>query len=144
MKLTPTRSYQQKKEAVTRDWHVIDMKDKVLGRTAAQIAILLMGKQKPTFTNNVDGGDYVVVINAKQVAVTGNKRVGKIYFRHSQFPGGLKTETFEHKLARHPVQLIEEAVWGMLPKNKLRDPRMKRLKVFPDGEHTYTQHIATK
>lgn len=141
---TPTKSFQQKKEAVQRAWHVVDMKDRVLGRTAAEIATLLMGKQKPTFTSHVDGGDYVIVINAKQVAVTGNKRTDKIYYTHSMHPGGLKTESFEHKLNRRPEQIIERAVKGMLPKNKLRDPRMKRLKVFSGAEHPYTKQIAVE
>lgn len=140
MKAT-TKSYQQKKEDVQRDWHVVDVNNQVLGRIATKIARLLVGKHKPTYTPHVDGGDYVVVINATQVDVTGNKRTEKNYYTHSQFPGGLKTEKFDKKMARMPKQIIENAVWGMLPKNKLRDVRMKRLKVFPGAEHTFINEL---
>lgn len=138
---TTTNSYQQKKEAVTREWHVVDVKGKVLGRIATEIAVLLIGKHKPTYTSHVDGGDYVVVINATEVAVTGKKRTDKIYHTHSQFPGGLKAESFDKKIVRQPKQIIENAVWGMIPKNKLRDIRMKRLKVFAGAEHTYINEL---
>lgn len=138
------QSYQQKKEAVKRSWHVIDVKGQVLGKSATKIAELLIGKHKPTYTPHVDGGDYVVVINASEVVVTGNKRTDKIYYTHSQFPGGLKAEAFDKKLERRPTQIIENAVWGMIPTNKLRAPRMKRLKVFKGAEHTYTNEVAAK
>jgi large subunit ribosomal protein L13 len=134
-------SFQQKKEEVKRSWHLIDVKGQVLGKSATKIAELLIGKHKPTYTPHVDGGDYVVVINASQVEVTGKKRTDKIYYRHSQYPGGLKAESFDKKLARQPKQIIENAVWGMLPTNKLRDPRMKRLKVFADANHPYTNEV---
>jgi large subunit ribosomal protein L13 len=136
-------TFQQKKETVKRDWHLVDLNEKVLGRTATEIAKLLIGKHKPTYTSHVDVGDYVVVVNATKVVVTGNKRVGKIYTHHSQYPSGLKQENFEHLIKRNPKKLIEEAVWGMLPKNKLRDPRMKRLKVFANEDHIYSQKFTT-
>lgn len=136
------QSFQQKKEAVKRNWHVVDVKGQILGKTATEIATLLIGKHKPTYTPHVDGGDYVVVINASEVAVSGKKRTDKIYYSHSQFPGGLKAESFDKKLARQPKQIIEKAVWGMIPTNKLRAPRMKRLKVFTGAEHTYTNEVA--
>ncbi|MEO8581302.1 MAG: 50S ribosomal protein L13 [Patescibacteria group bacterium] len=136
------QSFQQKKEAVNRYWHVIDVKGQILGKSATQIATLLIGKHKPTYTPHVDGGDYVVVINASLVAVSGKKRSDKVYYTHSQYPGGLKAETFDKKLARQPKQIIENAVWGMLPTNKLRDLRMKRLKVFKDAEHPYTNEVS--
>lgn len=142
--MTKGQSFQQKKEAVKRNWHLIDVKGQILGKSATQIATLLIGKHKPTYTSHVDGGDYVVVINAAEVAVTGKKRTDKIYYTHSQFPGGLKAESFDKKLARQPKQIIENAVWGMVPGNKLRDPRMKRLKVFAGAEHPYTNELAKK
>lgn len=141
MKKTVSKSFQEKKEQVQRKWHLIDMQGKVLGRTATQIATLLAGKHKPTYTAHVDGGDYVVVINAKEVVVTGNKRLGKTYYTHSQFPGGLKEEKFEKLIERRPQSVIETAVRGMLPKNKLRDPRMSRLKVFAGTQHPYQSHL---
>lgn len=132
------KTYQIKKEEVKRDWHLIDVSDKVLGRVATDIAKLLQGKHKPTYTPHIDGGDYVVVINAKKVAVSGNKRSDKMYYRHSLYPGGLREESFEKLLERDARKIIEKAVWGMIPKNKLRDPRMGRLKVFVDDQHNYT------
>ena len=139
--LKPTKTFQLKKEAVKRDWHIVDMKGKLLGRTATEIAQLLIGKHKVEYTPHVDAGDYVVVINAKQVEVTGNKTTGKVYYRHSQYPGGFRQETFDKLLERKPTDIIEKAVYGMLPKNKLRDRRMKRLRVFAGGEHIYGNKI---
>lgn len=139
--MSKVKSFQQKKETVKRKWHVVDVKGKVLGRVATEIAAILMGKHKPTYTTHVDTGDYVVVINAKDVAVTGKKESDKIYYRHSQFPGGFKQETFDKLMARDPKQVIEKAVYGMVSKNKLRPPRMKRLKVFPGSEHTFQTNV---
>ena len=142
MKKITGNSFQQKKEAVKRAWHVVDVKGKILGKTATEIATLLIGKHKPTYTPHVDGGDYVVVINAVDVEVKGKKRSDKVYYSHSLYPGGLKAETFDKKLARQPKQIIEKAVWGMLTTNNLRDPRMKRLKVFKDAVHPYTNEVS--
>lgn len=132
------KTFQLKKEAVSRKWHLVDMNGKILGRSATEIARLLMGKHKVDYTPHVDSGDYVVVINAKEVAVTGKKAEQKTYYRHSQFPGGLKAEVFTDLLERRPTVVIEKAVYGMLPKNKLNALRMKRLKVFAGSEHPYT------
>ncbi len=140
--MKPTgNTFQQKKESVQRNWHLVDVKGQVLGRTASKIAELLIGKHKPSYTPHVDAGDYVVVINAGEVFVTGKKRSDKVYYRHSMYPGGLKAETFEKKLARQPKQIIETAVKGMLPKNKLQDPRMRRLKIFVGSEHQYQNEL---
>jgi large subunit ribosomal protein L13 len=139
--MSKAKSFQQKKETVKRNWHVVDVKGKVLGRVATEIATLLMGKHKPTFTTHVDTGDYVVVINASEVIVTGNKESDKVYYSHSLYPGGFKQETFDKLLARDPKQVIERAIYGMLPKNKLRPPRMKRLKIFAGSEHTFQANV---
>ena len=139
-----TKTYQLKKEAVTRNWHMVDLSGKVLGHTASEIAFLLIGKHKVDYTPHVDGGDYVVVINAKDVVVTGNKTTQKMYYRHSQYPGGFKAESFEKLMQRKPTEIIEKAVYGMLPKNKLRDSRMKRLKIFTGAEHTFQDKLKAK
>jgi len=135
------KTYQIKPQEVTRNWQVIDLKNKVLGRTATEIAQLLIGKHKLAFTPHVDCGDYVIVLNAKAVEVTGNKLTDKVYYRHSQYPGGFKQETFDKLMDRNPVKVIEKAVFGMLPKNKLRTARMKRLKVFVGSVHPYQKHV---
>lgn len=134
-------SYMQRPQGLTRAWHVVDVSGRVLGDVAAEIAQLLIGKNKPTFTPHVDGGDYVVVINASQVAVTGRKNTDKMYYRHSGFPGGIRQESFDTLLNRDPRKVIEHAVKGMLPKNKQQTPRLRRLKVFATAEHTYADKI---
>jgi large subunit ribosomal protein L13 len=131
----------QKKEAVKREWHLIDLNQQTLGRVAIGIAKLLMGKDKPTYTPHVDGGDYVVVVNAKQVVVTGNKQTGKIYRHHTGFPGGFREFRYEEVMAKDPREIIMHAVKGMLPKNKLRDLRLKRLKVYVGDKHPYEKHL---
>jgi large subunit ribosomal protein L13 len=122
---------------IKRVWHLIDLKEKTLGRTATDIAKLLMGKAKPEFVRNLDCGDYVVIINAKDVAVSGKKEEQKYYARHSQYPGGFKSETVKELRARKPEDIIIHAVKGMLPQNRLRDRMLKRLFVFAGAEHTY-------
>lgn len=131
-----TRSTTQSE--IVRKWQVIDVKDQVLGRVATQIAHVLMGKSKAYFVRNLDCGDYVVVTNAKLVKVTGKKEKEKIYYRHSGYPSGLKGISFEQQLVKDPKKIIESAVSGMLPQNKLRATMLKRLFVFPSEEHTYT------
>lgn len=126
-----------KQKDISRAWHLVDMKDKVLGRTATQIAGLLMGKGKPYYVPNLDCGDYVVVINAKSVVVTGKKSEQKTYEHYSGYPGGRKLKTFRELINEKPDRIIVEAVSGMLPKNKLRDLWMKKLFVFPAGDHKY-------
>jgi large subunit ribosomal protein L13 len=138
------KTYQMKKEEVERNWHLIDVSGKVLGRISTKIATLLQGKHKPSYTAHVDGGDYVVVINAKKVVVTGSKKSDKMYYRHSQYPGGLKTESFDKLSERDARKIIENAVWGMLPKNKLRDPRMSRLKVYVGEAHAFHDKFQPK
>lgn len=131
------KTYSVKKKDIKRQWHLVDLKGKILGRVATQIAILLQGKNKVYYTPHLDCGDYVVAINTEKVKTTGKKTKEKIYYRHSGYPGGLKAVTFEQQMAKDPRKIIQWAVKNMLPKNKLRDKRMKRLKVFVAGEHKY-------
>lgn len=122
---------------VRRSWHLIDLKDKTLGRISTEIAQLLMGKSKPYFVRNLDCGDFVVTINAQSVKVTGRKELLKKYFRYSGYPGGLSIETLENLRKRKPEEIIYHAVKGMLPQNKLRDKMLGRLFVFKGQEHSY-------
>lgn len=131
------KTYSQKPSEVNRRWILIDAKDANLGRLSTEIAKYLIGKYKPTYTPHIDGGDYVVVINAKDVPVTGNKELVKRYYRHSGFPGGIKDARLEEVREKFPERIIEAAVKGMLPKNKLAPERMKRLKIFTDAEHAH-------
>ena len=137
------KTFALKKENVDRQWFVIDASDKILGRIATKIADRIRGKDKPTFTPHTDGGDYVVVINAEKIKVTGEKFNDKKYYTHSLYPGGLKTKTFREMNEKHPERIIEEAVKGMLPKNKLGKSMIKKLKVFsgPDHDHESQQPI---
>ncbi|NWF75489.1 MAG: 50S ribosomal protein L13 [Nitrospirae bacterium] len=127
-----------KKGDIERKWYVIDAKDAVLGRLAVKIATFLRGKNKPIFTPNVDTGDFIIVINADKVKLTGNKLDQKIYYRHSGYPGGLKSETARELLSRHPEKLITDAVWGMLPKGRLGRDLLKKLKVYRGSEHPHS------
>ena len=138
------RTYSQKPSEITRRWILIDAADAPLGRVSTQIAKYLIGKYKPTYTPHMDGGDYVVVINAANAVVTGDKETGKIYYRHSGFPGGIKDATVAEVRAKHPERLISAAVKGMLPKNKLAAERMKRLKIFVGTEHAHTAQTPEK
>jgi len=122
---------------IRRVWHLIDVKDKTLGRVASEIAQLLMGKSKPYFVRNLDCGDYVVVINAKNVKTTGKKEEQKKYYRHSGYPGGFKVESLKELRVRKPEEIITHAVKGMLPDNRLQDRMMARLFVFEGEEHKY-------
>lgn len=131
------KTYSQKTAEIKREWWLIDASSMPLGKLAVVIADKLMGKSKVTYTPHIDNGDYVVVINAKNVAVTGNKMVDKKYYRHSGYPGGLKELKLEEVLEKDPSRVISEAVKGMLPKNKLAAERLKRLRVFADAEHTH-------
>ena len=127
---------------IVRKWHLLDAKGKVLGRLGVEIAHLLMGKGKAYFVRNLDCGDYVVVVNAKDVAVTGKKMTDKMYYRHSGYPSGLKGESLKDALQKNPREVITHAVRGMLPQNKLRASMLKRLHVFPGEEHTYADKLA--
>ncbi len=135
------KTYSAKPSDITRQWYVLDAQEAPLGRVSTVAASLLIGKGKPTVTAHVDGGDFVVIINAGQLVVTGNKLKDKMYYRHSHYPGGLKEKTLEDKLAQDPTSVIIKAIRGMLPVNKLRDGRLKRLKVYAGNEH---QHEAQK
>ena len=137
------KTYSLKKEEVQRNWFVVDATDKVLGRVATKIADKIRGKDKPTFTPHTDGGDYVIVINAEKIKVTGSKFNNKVYYRHSLYPGGLKSQTFKELNEKKPERVIEEAVKGMLPKNKLGKSIIKKLKVFqgPNHDHESQQPI---
>ena len=138
------KTYSLKKEDVNRDWFVIDVADMVLGRVATKIADRIRGKDKPTFTPHTDGGDYVVVINAEKVKVTGSKFENKKYYSHSLYPGGLKTKTFKELNEKNPEKIIEEAVKGMLPKNKLGKSIIKKLKVFSGPKHDHESQQPTE
>lgn len=131
------KTYSQKASEVKREWYLIDASTMPLGKLAVIIADKLMGKSKVTYTPHIDNGDYVVVINAKDIVVTGDKMVKKKYYRHSQFPGGLTELKLEEVLEKDPARVVREAVKGMLPKNKLAADRMKRLRVFAESEHTH-------
>ncbi|HLK95559.1 MAG TPA: 50S ribosomal protein L13 [Nocardioidaceae bacterium] len=131
------RTYSPKPGDVQRQWHVIDATDVVLGRLAVQVATLLRGKHKPTYAPHVDSGDFVVVVNAGKVALTGDKRRTKLAYRHSGYPGGLSSITVGELLDNDPRKAVEKAVWGMLPKNKLSRQLLKKLKVYAGPEHPH-------
>jgi large subunit ribosomal protein L13 len=131
------KTYSAKPSDVTRKWYVIDAAAAPLGRVATQVATLLTGKGKPMFTKHIDCGDYVIVINAADIKVTGAKMDTKIYYRHSGFPGGLTETTMRDKLAKDPTSVVFQAIRGMLPVNRLRDARLDRLKIYAGSEHNH-------
>lgn len=131
------KTYSTKPSDIEREWHVIDASDKILGRMATQIAGLLMGKHKPIFSRNMDVGDYVVVINADKVRFTGNKARQKLYYRHSGYPGGLRSATLEQMMQSNSTRVIEHAVKGMLPHNRLGNSIIKKLKVYTGDIHPH-------
>lgn len=131
------KTYYAKPNEVAREWLLIDAQDQVLGRVASKAAHILRGKHKPTYTPHVDTGDFVVIINADKIRVTGKKLTDKEYYRHSGYPGGLKCETFEEAMEKHPERVIEHAVKGMLPKNTLGRQMGKKLKVYAGPEHPH-------
>ncbi|GGL31714.1 50S ribosomal protein L13 [Phycicoccus endophyticus] len=131
------RTYTPKPGEITRAWHVIDATDVVLGRLATQVATLLRGKHKPTFAPHVDTGDFVIVINADKVALTGAKAEQKRAYRHSGFPGGLSSQSYTDLLAKHPEKAVEKAVRGMLPKTSLGRQQLTKLKVYAGAEHPH-------
>jgi large subunit ribosomal protein L13 len=133
-----------KAEQIKRNWHLRDAKGKILGRFSSEIATLLMGKQKAYFVRNLDCGDYVVVVNAKEIAVTGKKEIDKYYARHSGYPGGFKSETLKEMRDRDPEEIIRHAVFGMIPHNKIGAKLMKRLYVFEGEEHEYHDKFKVK
>ena len=131
------KTYSAKPESVKRDWYVVDASGKTLGRLATELANRLRGKHKPEYTPHVDTGDYIVVINADKVAVTGNKANDKMYYRHTGYPGGLKEANFATLQAEKPEMIIEKAVKGMLPKGPLGRAMFRKLKVYAGNEHTH-------
>ena len=137
------KTFSLKNREVTRNWVLFDASDRVLGRFATKIADKLRGKDKPTFTPHVDGGDFVVVINAEKVKVTGKKSDQKKYYKHSLYPGGLKEKSYQEVLNNNPERIIENAVRGMLPKNKLGKSIFKKLKVYRGSEHPHESQNPT-
>ena len=137
------RTFSPKAADIHRQWHVIDASDVVLGRLASHVAILLRGKHKPIFAPHLDTGDFVIVINAAKVALTGNKLTDKRLYRHSGYPGGIRSDTYAELLAKHPERLVEKAVKGMLPKNTLGRNTLRKLKVYagPDHPHQAQQPV---
>ena len=135
------KSYMQKKETVERKWYVIDAEGKPLGRVASKAAHILRGKHKATYTPHIDCGDYVIIINASKVLLTGNKLEDKKYYSHSQYPGGLRTRTAKEMIEKYPEEMVEKAVKGMLPKNRLGRAMYKKLFVYAGSDH---KHMAQK
>lgn len=131
------KTYLPPTDTIKREWFVVDAAEQRLGRLATEIASILRGKNKPEFTPHMDTGDFVIVINAEKVRVTGKKRTQKVYLRHSGRPGGMKTETFAHLQARLPERIVEHAVKGMLPKNSLGRQLFTKLKVYAGSEHPH-------
>lgn len=138
------KTYSQKPSEVTRRWILIDASEAPLGRISTQIATYLTGKYKPSYTPHIDGGDYVVVINAAQAVVTGEKETDKSYYHHTGFPGGIKEASLAEVRAKHPERIIEAAVKGMIPRNKLAAERLKRLRVFAGSDHDHTAQTPEK
>ncbi|MDP2729229.1 MAG: 50S ribosomal protein L13 [Dehalococcoidales bacterium] len=137
------KTYSVKASEIKRDWHLIDASDMVLGKLATQAAVLLMGKHKPMFSRHLDTGDYVVVINARKIRVTGNKTKQKFYYRHSGYPGGFRSTSLEEMLESHPARVIEHAVTGMLPRNRLGAQMIKKLKVYAGDTHPHQAQLRT-
>ncbi len=131
------KTYVTKPDEVEREWFVVDASGKTLGRLATEVARILRGKHKPIYSPMIDVGDYVIVVNAEKVRVTGRKLTQKFYYRHSGYPGGFKQVSLRDMLARHPTRVIEYAVWGMLPKNALGRRMFKKLKVYAGPDHPH-------
>ncbi|HSW85747.1 MAG TPA: 50S ribosomal protein L13 [Candidatus Saccharimonadales bacterium] len=131
------RTYSAKPSDVARKWYIVDASTMPLGRVATRVATLLTGKAKPQFTRHIDCGDFVIVINANNIVTTGGKLNKKIYYRHSGYPGGLKSASLQESQDKDPTKAITQAIRGMIPDNKLRAERMKRLKVYADSEHRH-------
>jgi large subunit ribosomal protein L13 len=138
------KTYVAKPSDRQRDWYVVDASGKTLGRLATQIADTLRGKRKPTYTPHIDTGDFVVVVNAEKIAVTGNKRAAKLYYRHSGYPGGLRSRTFDQMIARRPEEVIRLAVKGMMPRNRLARKQLTKLKVYAGPEHPHQAQQPTE
>jgi large subunit ribosomal protein L13 len=136
------KTYSTRAKDVEHKWHVLDASGKTLGKLATEVAKLLMGKHKPTFAPYLDTGDFVIVLNATKVRVTGKKPKQKTYYRHTGYPGGIKAETYEELMATHPTRVIEHAVKGMLPHNRLGRAMFKKLKVYAGDSHPHQAQVA--
>ncbi len=136
------KTFSAKPEAVKRSWYIVDAKGKTLGRLASRIAMILRGKHKPEFTPHVDTGDYVIIVNAAEVHVTGRKADDKIYYRHSQYPGGITQMNFKELMQKFPERAISYAIKGMLPKNSLGRAMFSKLKVYAGNEHPHVAQQA--
>ena len=135
------KTYMQRKEDVTRDWYVVDAEGQTLGRLATKVANVLRGKHKPTYTPHIDGGDYVIVVNANKVVLTGNKLNDKMYYNHSRYTGGLRERTAKEMIENYPVEMVERAVKGMLPKGRLGRQMYKKLFVYAEGNHPHSAQM---
>lgn len=138
------KTYSVRSVEINRRWHLLDASNQILGRLATRIARLLMGKHKPIYTRHLDTGDYVIVINANKIRVTGNKLKQKSYYRHSGYPGGLKVQSLEELLQSYPKRVIEHAVKGMLPHNRLGAKMIKKLRIYEGAEHPHQAQIITE
>jgi len=138
------KTYSTKKSDIVPEWHLIDAEGKTLGRLATEVAQLLKGKHKPNYVSYLDTGDYVVIVNAEKVSVTGDKADKKIYYRHSLYPGGLKSVNYRRLLQEHPTRIIEHAVKGMLPHNRLGAAMYKKLKVYKGPSHPHESQLKGK
>lgn len=132
------KTYMQRKEDVARNWYVVDAEGQTLGRLATKVANVLRGKHKPTYTPHIDGGDYVIVVNASKVVLTGNKLNDKIYYNHSRYTGGLRERTAKEMVEKYPVEMVERAIKGMLPKGRLGRQMYKKLFVYAEGNHPHS------
>ncbi|MBE9531257.1 MAG: 50S ribosomal protein L13 [Proteobacteria bacterium] len=132
------KTFRPKVDEIERKWYVVDAEGKTLGRLASSLAVILRGKHKPIFTPGMDTGDFIVVVNAGKVSVTGNKLLDKTYYHHTNYPGGIRSITLEKLLESKPEEAIKKAVWGMLPKGTLGRAMFKKLKVYPTTEHPHT------
>ncbi len=132
------KTYYPKAKEIQRDWVLVDANDQTLGRLATQIAIVLLGKHKPEFTPGVELGDHVIVVNAERITVTGNKMEDKMYYRHSGYPGGLKSINLRDQLTKLPERVIQKAVWGMLPHNRMGRQLMRKLRIYAGPDHPHS------
>ncbi len=132
-----SRTYSPKAGEIERSWYVVDAAGKTLGRLSTEVARVLTGKHKPQYAPHIDTGDFVIVVNAEQAVLTGGKETRKVYYRHSTHPGGLKQETAAEMRKKKPTRMVEKAVWGMLPKNKLGRRQIRKLKVYAGPEHPH-------
>ena len=135
------KTYSTRARDINRQWHVIDASGKILGRMATEAAQLLEGKHKPTYAPNMDTGDFVVIVNASEVQLTGNKAKQKVYYRHSGYPGGLKSDNFANLIKTRPTRVVEHAVKGMLPHNRMGRAMARRLKVYPNPTHPHQAQV---